>query len=72
MPPSGPVSRRDLIRYLRRLSFEGPYPGTRHEFMVKGDLTPRLPNPHRGEISRDLLDRVLKQAGVSKEEWRKL
>lgn len=72
MPPFGPVSRRDLIRYLRMLGFEGPYPGTRHEFMVKGDLTPRLPNPHRGEISRDLLDRVLKQAGVSKEEWRKL
>jgi hypothetical protein len=61
-----------LIRYLRQLGFEGPYPGTRHEFMVKGDLTPRLPNPHRGEISRDLLDRVLKQAGVSKEEWRRL
>jgi hypothetical protein len=61
-----------LIRYLRQLGFEGPYPGTRHEFMVKGDLTPRLPNPHEGEISRDLLDRVLRQAGVSKAEWRRL
>lgn len=40
--------------------------------MVKGDLTPRLPNPHKGDTSRDLLDRVLKQADVSKEEWRKL
>ncbi len=35
MPPFGPVSRRDLIRYLRKLGFEGPYPGTRREFMVK-------------------------------------
>jgi hypothetical protein len=40
--------------------------------MVKGDLTPRLPNPHKGEISRDLLDCVLKQGGVFKVEWRKL
>lgn len=72
MPAFGPISRRDLVRYLRELGFEGPFEGTRHEFMVKGDRTPRIPNPHRGDISRDLLDRVLKQAGVSKEEWRKL
>lgn len=25
MPILGPISRRDLIRYLRRLGFEGPY-----------------------------------------------
>jgi len=37
MPPFGPVKRRDLIRNLRELGFEGPYSGGRHEFMVKGD-----------------------------------
>jgi hypothetical protein len=26
----------------------------------------------RGDISRDLLDRLLKQAGISKKEWRNL
>ncbi|MFQ5410415.1 MAG: type II toxin-antitoxin system HicA family toxin, partial [Anaerolineales bacterium] len=26
--------RRDFIRRLRRLGFEGPYSGTRHQFMV--------------------------------------
>jgi hypothetical protein len=41
-------------------------------FLARSDQTPRIPNPHRGEISKDLLDRVLKQAGVSKEEWRNL
>lgn len=72
MPAFGPISRRELIRYLKKLGFEGPYKGKKHDFMVKGDLTPRVPNPHRGDISKDLLGRILEQAGVSKEEWRRL
>lgn len=72
MPAFGPISRRELIRYLKKLGFEGPYKGEKHDFMVKDDLTPRVPNPHRGDISKDLLDRILEQAGVSKEEWRRL
>ncbi len=72
MPTFGPISRRDLIRYLKDLGFEGPYKGKKHGFMVKGDLTPRIPNPHGSDISKDLLSRVLKQAGVPREEWEKL
>ena len=72
MPAFGPVSRGELIKNLRKLGFEGPYRGTKHDFMVRGENTPRVPNPHEGDISRELLDRILKQAGVSKEEWRKL
>lgn len=72
MPAFGPISRRELIRYLKKLGFEGPYKGKKHDFMVKDDLTPRVPNPHRGDISKDLLGRILEQAGVSKEEWRRL
>lgn len=29
-----PCKRRDFIRKLRKLGFEGPYSGTRHQFMV--------------------------------------
>ncbi len=29
-----PCKRRDFIRRLRRLGFEGPYSGTRHQFMT--------------------------------------
>jgi hypothetical protein len=32
--PWRPCKRRDFIRRLRRLGFEGPYSGTRHQFMV--------------------------------------
>jgi hypothetical protein len=29
-----PLKRRDFIRKLRGLGFEGPFSGTRHQFMV--------------------------------------
>lgn len=34
MSPWGPCKRRDFIRRLHRIGFEGPYSGTRHQFMV--------------------------------------
>ena len=64
-----PVSRRELVRRLRQLGFEGPFAGGRHEFLVRGAVRLILPNPHRQEISTDLLARILRQAGVSREEW---
>lgn len=69
MPRFGPVKRKDLISYLKRLGFDGPYSGGKHQFMVKGDLTLRIPNPHQGDISRDLLARILKQAQIDRKEW---
>ncbi len=69
MPPFGPISRRDLVRTLQRLGFDGPYSGGKHQFMLPGERTVRVPNPHVGDIGRDLLTRILRQAGVSREEW---
>ena len=72
MPAFGPIKRDVLIRCLRKLGFDGPYSGGKHPFMVKGDLTLTIPNPHQKDIGRELLARILRQAGVSKEEWEKL
>jgi predicted RNA binding protein YcfA (HicA-like mRNA interferase family) len=72
MPAFGPIKRKELIRCLRQISFEGPYSGGRHRFMVKNALTIRLPNPQEGEIGPALLIRILRQAQVSREEWEKL
>ena len=69
MPPFGPISRKELIRALRIAGFDGPYSGGKHPFMMKGDLTLTLPNPHQGDIGRELLARILRQAGISREEW---
>jgi len=37
--------------------------------MLRADRRLILPNPHRGDISVDLLSRVLEEAGVTREEW---
>ena len=72
MPPFGPISRKDLIRALRQARFDGPYSGGKHPFMLKGDLTLTVPNPHHCDIGRELLARILRQAGISREEWERL
>ncbi|MBK8796638.1 MAG: type II toxin-antitoxin system HicA family toxin [Anaerolineales bacterium] len=65
----GPISRRDFIERLRLMGFEGTYSGGRHEFMLRDNSRLILPNPHRSIISVDLLIRLLKQAGISREDW---
>lgn len=72
MPPFGPVRQRELVGCLIRAGFEGPFSGGKHPFMAKGDLTITIPNPHGGEIGRELLARVLRQAGLTRDEWEKL
>ena len=72
MPHFGPIKRRDLIRYLRQLGFEGPYSGGKHQFMIKADITLRLPNPHRRDVGRELLARILRQARIQRDEWEEL
>lgn len=69
MPTFGPVNRKTLIPCFRRLGFAGPYSGGKHQFMVRGTITVRIPNPHQGDIGQELLARILRQAGVSKSEW---
>jgi len=64
-----PISRKDFIQRLRRLGFEGPYAGGRHEFMLRNNRRLILPNPHRSVIGVALLARLLRQAGLSREEW---
>ena len=72
MPPFGPLKRKDLLRNLRQFGFDGPYSGGKHQFMAKDDITIRVPNPHQADIGRELLARILRQAGISRDEWEKL
>lgn len=72
MPSIKPLTRKELIHYLKKFGFEGPYSGGKHQFMIKGNLTLVIPNPHRGDIGVELLTRVLKQAIITRDEWEKL
>ncbi len=72
MPAFGPISRRDLVRCLREVGFDGPYSGGKHQFMLKDDVSLTIPNPHTKDVGRELLVRVLRQAGISREQWERL
>ena len=67
----GPVSRRELVKRFRSLGFAGPVSGGRHEFMQKGSLKVRIPNPHgSGVIGGPLVKEILRQAGIRLDDWR--
>lgn len=72
MPTVKPLKRKELIYFLKKLDFEGPFSGGKHQFMVKDKLTLTIPNPHKSEIGKELLIRILKQAKIEINEWQKL
>lgn len=64
-----PISRAKLIRRLKKLGFDGPFPGSDHNFMVRGDNFVRIPNVHRREIGVNLIAEILREGGMSREDW---
>ncbi|ADJ26731.1 YcfA family protein [Dehalogenimonas lykanthroporepellens BL-DC-9] len=69
MPRLSPVSWKELVKRLGELGFAGPTSRGRHPVMKKDNLSLIIPNPHRRQISVDLLSRLLRQAGISHDEW---
>ena len=71
-----PCKRRDFIRRLKKLGFDGPFSGTRHQFMVYQQY--RLSIPSNPEYSvpqlRAMLDEIAEILGrqISAEEWNSL
>jgi len=66
------ISWRKLVQNFRKLGFEGPFSGGRHLFMKKGSLKIHIPSKHKGDISAGLVNEILRQAGINKQEWEKL
>lgn len=69
MAKLSPISWSNLVKKLKQFGFDGPYRGGKHPYMVKGELVLTLPNPHRKEISVDLLTRILRQANIERNRW---
>jgi predicted RNA binding protein YcfA (HicA-like mRNA interferase family) len=65
-----PLSRRELIRKFRALGYTGPHAGKRHQFMQLGTKKIRIPNPHgSADIGPGLIAEILRQGGISQEDW---
>lgn len=67
-----PISRRELIRKLRKLGFVGPLSGGRHPYMGRGSQRISIPNPHGKDIGSVLLGRILHEIGVSLQDFEKI
>lgn len=71
-----PCKRNEFIRRLRRLGFEGPYSGSRHQFLVLENH--RLTVPSNSEYSVPQLRMMLREVAeilgreIESDEWNKL
>jgi len=71
-----PCKRRDFIKRLRKIDFDGPYSGTRHQFMVFEEN--RLTIPSNTEYSvpqlRMMLNEIERIIGraITIDEWSNL
>lgn len=63
------ISWRKLVQKFRKFGFDGPYSGGRHLFMTKNEFKIHIPNPHKKDISKHLISEILRQAGITPEEW---
>jgi len=56
----------------RKFGFTGPISSGRHQFVEKGELKVRIPNPHKGgDIGCSLVKEILRQAGNKTSDWDK-
>ena len=68
-----PLKRRDFIRKLRGLGFDGPFSGTRHQFMIL--IRHRQTIPANSEFSVPQIRMLLRQVEsilgrpISLDEW---
>jgi hypothetical protein len=71
-----PCKRRDFIRKVRKLGFEGPFSGTRHQFLIYSQH--RLAIPSNIEYSVPQLRMMVREIEnimgrvITADEWHKL
>jgi predicted RNA binding protein YcfA (HicA-like mRNA interferase family) len=74
MPKLRPENPQSMVRKLRKLGFDGPYGGGKHVFMRHPQTGMKISVPiHKGrDIPGGTLRAILRQLGISVEEWSKL
>jgi len=74
MPRLGPEKSHRVIGKLHQLGFEGPFGGGKHVFMRHPETRIKIPVPiHKGrDIPVGTLRAIIRQTGISVEEWQAL
>lgn len=72
----GPIKRSRFIEKLAALGFQGPFTGSRHEFMSYGDYDLHIPSYDEYSVSmhRNMIRQVEAATGrqISRDEWQRL
>lgn len=63
------ISWQEMMRKFYRLGYRGPYSKGKHLVVVRGDDMIHVPNPHRGDLSKQLIAEMLRRAGISRDDW---
>jgi hypothetical protein len=66
---AGPIEWGSMVKKLRQFGFDGPFQRGKHPFMKRGSFKLPIPKDHGSAISGPLVDRVIKRAGISLDEW---
>ena len=63
-----------VIRKLKALGYEGPFPGGKHVFMRHPLTKHKIPVPyHKGrDIPKGTIREIIKEFGITVEKWNKL
>jgi len=70
MPKITPLSRKQLIKKLRKFGFDGPFKATRHEYMLNGNHKIFIPNPHGGkDVAVPIVKAITHQLGIDRDEF---
>jgi len=74
MPKLKPEKPGAVVKKLRKLGFDGPYGGGKHVFMRHPQTRMKISVPiHKGrDIPVGTLGAILRQSGISVDEWSKL
>lgn len=67
-----PLSLRALIVKLKRAGCTGPFFGAKHPYMRSGQKIIIIPNPHGNDIGPHILKRIMRDIGLSEDDFRKL
>jgi predicted RNA binding protein YcfA (HicA-like mRNA interferase family) len=71
MPRLVPLKPQEVVRKLKNLGFEGPFPGGRHRRMVDPKTGRVVPIPfHKGQdVSVGLICEIITELGITRDDW---
>lgn len=67
-----PLKYRELIAKLKKLGLEGPFSGGKHLYFLLGKLRLTVPNPHPGDVSKNIIKTIIDKLRIKMEDFYKL